>query len=256
MVKPEQISKQYQTSDNLDIRIAIHNRYSTNKQGFNNWIFNQYEFDNGSRILDLGCGTSVMWKDNYHQLPQDYQPTLVDFSEAMIEASQKNLPQLDKLTFLVSDITKLPFEDASFDIVSANMVLFHLPDIHAGLKEIKRVLKPDGRFLAATFGENGISQTLGKWISQLGKTNDSPDGLTLQNGSNLLKHFFEHVERRDYLDSLEVTKISDIVDSLYSLPEVFELEEGQKEAVAELLIQKSQDGILTIPKEYGIFICQ
>lgn len=256
MVKPEQISKQYQTSDNLDIRIAIHNRYSTNKQGFNNWILNQYEFDNGSRILDLGCETSVMWRDNYHQLPQDYQLTLVDFSEAMIEASRKNLPQLDKLTFLVSDITKLPFEDASFDIVSANMVLFHLPDIHAGLKEIKRVLKSDGRFLSATFGENGISQTLGKWISQLGKTNDSPDGFTLQNGSNLLEHFFEHVERRDYLDSLEVTQISDIVDYLYSLPEVFELEEGQKEAVAELLIQKSQDGILTIPKEYGIFICQ
>ena len=48
------------------------------------------------------------------------------------------------------------FKDNSFDIVIANMMLYHVPDIHKGLSEVRRVLKSDGAFYCATYGENGI----------------------------------------------------------------------------------------------------
>ncbi|WP_161979237.1 class I SAM-dependent methyltransferase [Streptococcus sp. S784/96/1] len=256
MASKEQLTSQYQKSDNLNIRIDIHRCYSTNKYGFNNWIFDQYEFQEGEQILDLGCGTSIMWKDNFHKLPKHYELTLVDFSEGMIEASRSNLPKQDNINYVVSDLTELPFEDHSFDVISANMVLFHLENLQDGLKEIKRVLKPNGRLLTATFGENGLSQTLGKWIEAIGKTNDTPNSFTLQNGEQSLKNFFSQVEQRNYIDSLEVTVINDIVDYLYSLPEVFELESHQRQQVAETLVKQMQNGKLIIPKEYGLFICK
>ena len=56
------VEKQYATSTNLNTRISIHDKYSTNKQGFGNWIFSHYEIDDGARVLELGCGTGSMWK--------------------------------------------------------------------------------------------------------------------------------------------------------------------------------------------------
>ena len=59
----EVVKQQYATETNLNIRIAIHEKYSTNKMGFGNWIFSNYEISDGMKVLELGCGTGDMWKD-------------------------------------------------------------------------------------------------------------------------------------------------------------------------------------------------
>ena len=51
------IEKQYQTAKNLNTRISIHDKYSTNHQPFGEWIMSHYEIKPGYRILELGCGT-------------------------------------------------------------------------------------------------------------------------------------------------------------------------------------------------------
>lgn len=56
------VKQQYATETNLNTRIAIHEKYSTNKVGFGNWIFSNYEISKGMTILELGCGTGDMWK--------------------------------------------------------------------------------------------------------------------------------------------------------------------------------------------------
>ena len=56
------VKKQYGTSTNLSTRISIHAKYSTNKQGFGNWISDHYDIREGMKILELGCGTGEMWK--------------------------------------------------------------------------------------------------------------------------------------------------------------------------------------------------
>ena len=55
------VKKQYATSTNLNKRISIHDKYSTNKQGFGNWIVSQYRLEPGMKVLELGCGTGSMW---------------------------------------------------------------------------------------------------------------------------------------------------------------------------------------------------
>jgi len=55
------LKKQYKTGRNLETRVSLHDKYSVNKQGFGNWIFENYKFFNGCKILELGCGTGGMF---------------------------------------------------------------------------------------------------------------------------------------------------------------------------------------------------
>ena len=86
------MDNQYQTADRLTTRISIHERYSINKQGFGNWIFTQYRFRPGDRVLELGCGTASMWTDK--KLPEGCALYLTDISEGMLEAvKRRNDPE-------------------------------------------------------------------------------------------------------------------------------------------------------------------
>lgn len=57
------VKKQYASADNLNTRISIHDKYSTNKMGFGNWIVSNYRISEGMKVLELGCGTGDMWKN-------------------------------------------------------------------------------------------------------------------------------------------------------------------------------------------------
>ena len=56
------VKEQYASANNLNTRISIHQKYSTNKMGFGNWIFSNYKITKGMKVLELGCGTGDMWK--------------------------------------------------------------------------------------------------------------------------------------------------------------------------------------------------
>lgn len=56
------VRQQYANANNLNTRISIHDKYSTNKMGFGNWIVSNYRIDKGMKVLELGCGTGDMWK--------------------------------------------------------------------------------------------------------------------------------------------------------------------------------------------------
>jgi len=57
------VKQQYATANNLNTRISIHDKYSTNKMGFGNWIVSNYEIEKGDKVLELGCGNGDMWKN-------------------------------------------------------------------------------------------------------------------------------------------------------------------------------------------------
>ena len=60
----DKVIEQYKSHDNLDIRVELHKKYSKNKLGFNNWIFSNYEITDEVKVLELGCGTGELWKNN------------------------------------------------------------------------------------------------------------------------------------------------------------------------------------------------
>ena len=98
------VQKQYKTSDNLTRRISIHEKYSTNKQGFGNWVHSHYDFGEGSRILELGCGTGVMWKGKLPGQGENLTLVLSDFSENMVADAKALLGERDNVSYRVVNI--------------------------------------------------------------------------------------------------------------------------------------------------------
>jgi SAM-dependent methyltransferase len=91
------------------------------------------------RILDVGCGTGA----NLEMLAQFGDAEGVDVSEdALAFCRARNLTRVT-----LGAAESLPYADASFDLVTALDVVEHLDDDAGGLREMRRVLRPDGRAL-------------------------------------------------------------------------------------------------------------
>ena len=91
------------------------------------------------RILDVGCGTGA----NLKMLAACGRAEGVDISPQAVEFCRERGLESVKL----GAIEHLPYEDDSFEIVTALDVVEHLDDDVAGLREMRRVLRPDGRLL-------------------------------------------------------------------------------------------------------------
>lgn len=250
------VKEQYKTARNLNTRISIHAKYSTNKESFGDWIVSNYKIAGGMRILELGCGTGDMWKGHLELLHNSTELVLTDFSEGMLEAAKKNLGAWEQISYQVVDIQNIPFEDNSFDIVIANMMLYHVPDLAKGLAEVRRVLKTDGTFYCATYGEYGIVEYIAGLLRKYNVEGKLNKNFTLQNGAEILSQQFLHVERLDREDGLAVTEVQDMVDYVYSLASMSNIGAIPREELTGILEANMVDGVLHVPKEYGMFVCK
>lgn len=248
------VKRQYSTSSSLNTRINIHAKYSTNKTGFGNWIFSNYNITDGMKVLELGCGTGDMWTGHEDLIKRCSDLIISDFSEGMVDTAKLKIGTFDNVEYKVIDIQNIPFEDDSFDVVIANMMLYHVPDLACGLSEVRRVLKDGGKFYTATFGEHGIMEYLAKVLGEYGIEDKTSRNFTLQNGKEKLESFFENVKRLDYEDSLEVTDVGDLVDYIYSFNDMSTLSGIPRGDIEAALKEHMKDGVLTVPKEYGMFI--
>jgi demethylmenaquinone methyltransferase/2-methoxy-6-polyprenyl-1,4-benzoquinol methylase len=98
-----------------------------------------------AQVLDLCCGTGDMAFALRRQAASA-QITGADFSHAMLVlASAKTKTQSDHpVKWIEADALALPFPDASFDLVTSAFGFRNLAEYDAGLREIRRVLRPDG----------------------------------------------------------------------------------------------------------------
>ncbi len=249
------VKEQYQDSTNLNARISIHSKYSTNKMGFGNWIVSNYSINEGMRILELGCGTGDMWKEHLNLLDNISELVLTDFSKGMLHAAKELLGENNHISYQTVDIQNIPFEDNSFDIVIANMMLYHVPELDQGLTEVRRTLKEGGIFYCATYGEHGIAEYISDLFKPYSVEGITNKNFTLQNGSKILANHFQDVTRLDYEDALEVTNLDDMVDYIYSLSSMSNVNNIDIKELRQVLENNMVNGVLYIPKEYGMFIC-
>ena len=99
-------------------------------------------------VLELGCGDGALWKQNISLLPQNIHLTLSDISDGMLRDARRALGARDsRFSFAAFDCEKIPAASESYDLVIANHVLFYCDNLENVCKEVRRVLKPGGRFL-------------------------------------------------------------------------------------------------------------
>ena len=79
----EDIVKQYKNSNNLKVRISLHDRFSTNKKGWFNWLYEQIDFSKVTRLLEIGCGNGKLWLNQKVDL-RNREIFLYDISDGMV----------------------------------------------------------------------------------------------------------------------------------------------------------------------------
>jgi len=147
------VTEQYKTDENLRIRIETHRLYTVGPQ-LEPLIDKNLHLQTNESLLDIGTG------------PGDFPLRLrraghlgrlvgIDASPGMIAKAKSAGEDVE---FLQADAQSLPFPDDSFDLVTARHMLYHVPDIPKALREVYRILRPGGRFLAVTNFSNNFAE--------------------------------------------------------------------------------------------------
>jgi ubiquinone/menaquinone biosynthesis C-methylase UbiE len=106
---------------------------------FYNLLLSQLKINQGSVILDVGCGTGTVLKRIGETA--EINGFGIDASENMIALAKAKCPNMD---IFVSGSSRTPFEASKFDIITACMAYHHFDDKKGFAKEAARILKPGG----------------------------------------------------------------------------------------------------------------
>jgi ubiquinone/menaquinone biosynthesis C-methylase UbiE len=250
--------QQYRTSTKLADRINIHLQFSTNPYSWQRWVFDQLILKTEIRVLEVGCGRGDLWQGNRDRFPVSGSITLGDLSWGMVKEASRTLKGVSKISYLSLDLQRIPYQDDSFDIVIANHMLYHVPDLTIGLEEISRVLKPEGRLYATTIGLNHMRE-LGELIRLFRPEHPhrrtQSMSFVLENATEVLKETFKSAEVRLFEGDLLVTEVKPLMDYILSSWHLFEDEKGKVSDLETYLKDlMKKDGHFFITKSQGIAI--
>ena len=253
------MKNQYQNASNISARIQLHSKYSTNKQSWFPWIFEQLELTPGMKILELGCGDGTLWNVDRNKIPEQTEIVVSDVSDGMLRDARRTIGADDvRFKFCVFDAGRIPYDADSFDLVIANHVLFYCEDIPKVCQEVRRVLKPHGRFICSTYGNDHmreVSELVQKFDDRIVLAAENLyERFGKENGKEILRADFDKIEWRQYEDSLIVPEPEPLISYILSCLG----NQGQyildhyKEF--QSYVRKKTEGGFHITKDAGIFV--
>lgn len=150
------------------------------------------------RVLEVGCG----WGELAEWITRETGVEVVatDLSPHMVKLARER-----SLDASVADVQALPFTDGAFDVVVAAWMLYHVPELDRGLAEIARVVRPEGRLVAATnsiFRLHELRELVGSGRSSITFSRES--------GEELLGRYFAAVRRDDIDGRLEFAGYAEV----------------------------------------------
>jgi ubiquinone/menaquinone biosynthesis C-methylase UbiE len=250
---PKDLSQsQYKDSRHLTTRIDLRKRFTKTTTSWYRWVFDQLELPPEAHILEIGSGSGNLWQENLKHLPPSWQIILSDASDGMLTELRSKFGPHPQFRVLKAQAETLPFRTSSVDAVIANHMLYHVSDQTKVLQEVKRVLKPSGRFYASTGSREDMKELLelyahlaeGDFLEQL-QRRSSMSIFNFENGQTLLKTYFSTVRVSTLDTSLGVTDADAIVDYLLSTVPATPLREAptltQKEHIEQLKIKLRLD---------------
>ena len=185
LTSPDAVRRQYAAEGNLQTRRSVWHPDADGRDP-SRLALDAVVAAAPARMLEVGCGTGAFAARVLEALP-DVDLVAIDQSERFVE-----LTSARGVTAHVGDAQALPFADSSFDLVAAMWMLYHVPDLHRGLAEVRRVLRPGGTFVAVTNGDEHVGELRRAVGRPLAVTQFSSE-----NGADALARHFSDVRRED-----------------------------------------------------------
>lgn len=212
-----ELQRQYGDTQRLDQRKSLHAKYG--RADWYPWLRGQLPLAAHMRVADIGCGTGQLWGALAGQWPERLVLQVLDRSPAMVAAALAQAAAL-RPQGVVGDAMRLPLRDASVDAALAVHMLYHLPDPHAGVRELRRIVRPGATVLAVLNGHDNMRQLAQLIAGVAGGPDRDPSTLRLdaETGARLFAAHFAQVRVARFDDVLVCTDPDDVMAYLQSLP--------------------------------------
>ncbi|MFD9688408.1 class I SAM-dependent methyltransferase [Kitasatospora sp. NPDC059088] len=260
----------------LDAKQLAHNRYRTNPRSLTDHLIEALCLRGTEELLDLGCGNGFVLEHIRPHLASGHIVGL-DIAPGVLDAARHRLAGVatpcDWLEGSADDLSA--FADSSFDRVTAIYMAHYVPDLPRCFTEVRRVLRPGGRFLLCTDRPDSMVEMWDVHYTAMREMN-APEHLfratpkariSLTNGAEQLAPHFTSVETRTWQDQLQFADPEPFL-AFYrgqnhccasskpgqDLPAEFftELEERVRGKVQAAI---DEDGYFALTKYTGAFIC-
>jgi SAM-dependent methyltransferase len=182
---PMLVRWEFASEERLEKRNAIYRQLIEGKNA-EEMLFEAIEEVAPQRFLEVGCGAGALSARVRAEVGAEV--CAIDSSERMVDLTREL-----GIDAQVADVQELPFEDGSFDCVAAGWVLYHVADRDRAISECARVLRPGGRFVAATLADENMSDL---W-DFLGSPRERSLTFSTTNGAAQLEPHFARVEARE-----------------------------------------------------------
>lgn len=129
--------------------VFMMNRMNERHRHMAKWGFSNIEVKKDDIALDVGCGGGANLSTLLEKI-SDGTVTGMDYAKVSVEISKKKNKKAvttGRCKVIEGDVMAMPFDDESFSLVTAFETIYFWPDVKKALREIRRVLKSDGKFM-------------------------------------------------------------------------------------------------------------
>lgn len=185
------------------------------------WMLDAVELQPGSRVLELAAGTGEVGLMAHELIQPGGSLVISDFAPEMLSAAQRHATErgATDIRFKQIDMESIDADAASLDAVLCRFGLMFLPDPEAALREVRRVLRPGGRFATAAWTaaeENPWSSVVSGTLVELGHSEPPPSGQPGQFAFAREGLLRELLDAAGFVDGLEVDALA------FTMPETFD----------------------------------
>jgi len=212
---------QYADDRHLRSRVSIYAYAETAPDP--SWRTSLIPWDGTQIVADVGCGNGF---DLRQIVPQARcrHAVGIDLSAGMLR-SLADLRPSGRLSLVQADAQHLPLRDSSVDVAMAMHMLYHVPDVMAAIRELRRITKPGGTVLASTNSSAHLAEIAALQAAAISRQLGGPvaarhaDSFTTQTGAALLSREFSSVTLRTLDVPLSIPTPQPVITYVDSLRE-------------------------------------
>ncbi|HXB49689.1 MAG TPA: class I SAM-dependent methyltransferase [Streptosporangiaceae bacterium] len=232
------------------------------------WRTSAITWDGTQIVADVGCGNGF---DLRQIVPQGRcrHAIGIDLSTGMLR-SLEDLRESGSLSLVQADAQRLPLPDRSVDVAMAMHMLYHVPDVSAAIRELRRITKPGGTVLASTNSSAHLAEIAALLDAAISRQLGGPvratpaDSFTTQTGTALLSRAFSSVTLRTLDVPLSIPSAQPVVTYVASIREptlALVREPLDFDAVLDDIAMKVEQAIeaqgsFRATTHMGVFICR